>query len=114
MGLGTQPIETPDGWLIIYHGVRVAASGSLYRVGLALLDLEEPWKVISRSEQWVLSPTAPYEQVGDVPGVVFPTGAVLDRDSNQLRIYYGAADKVVALATADLGEIIDFLKECRL
>ena len=114
VGLGTQPIETPDGWLIIYHGVRVAASGSLYRVGLALLDLEEPWKVICRSEQWVLSPTAPYEQVGDVPGVVFPTGAVLDRNSNQLRIYYGAADKVVALATADLGEIIDFLKECRL
>ena len=72
------------------------------------------WKVISRSEQWVLSPTVPYEQIGDVPGVVFPTGAVLDRDSNQLCIYYGVADKVVALATADLGEIIDFLKECRL
>ena len=110
VGLGAQPIETPEGWLIIYHGIRLAASGSLYRVGLALLDLEEPWKLISRSEEWVLSPSTQYEQVGDVPGVVFPTGAVLDSDTNELRLYYGAADKVVGLATADLGELTRFVK----
>ena len=110
VGLGAQPIETPEGWLVIYHGIRVAASGSLYRVGLALLDLEEPWKLISRSEQWVLSPAASYEQTGDVPGVVFPTGAVVDRGTNELRLYYGAADKVVGLATADLGEVTRFAR----
>lgn len=110
VGLGTQPIETNEGWLIIYHGVRAAASGSLYRVGLALLDLDEPWRLICRSDKWVLSPSTPYEQVGDVPGVVFPTGAVVDTRSNELRVYYGAADKVVALATANLAEVLSFCK----
>jgi len=111
VGLGAQPIETPEGWLLVYHGVRVAASGSVYRVGLALLDLDEPWKLISRSEQWVLSPTEAYEQRGNVPGVVFPTGAVVDRDTKELRLYYGAADTTVALATADLSELIQFVKQ---
>jgi len=111
VGLGAQPIETSEGWLIIYHGVRMASSGSIYRVGLALLDLDEPWKLISRSDQWVLSPTELYEQMGDVPGVVFPAGAVVNRDINELRLYYGAADTVVALATADLGELIQLVKE---
>jgi len=109
--LGAQPIETPEGWLLVYHGVRVAASGSVYRVGLALLDLDEPWKMISRSEQWVLSPTEAYEQRGNVPGVVFPTGAAVDRDTKELRLYYGAADTTVALATADLSELIQFVKQ---
>jgi len=89
VGLGAQPIETPEGWLLIYHGIRLAAS---------------------RSEEWVLSPSTQYEQVGDVPGVVFPTGAVLDSGTNELRLYYGAADKVVGLATADLGELTRFVK----
>lgn len=111
VGLGAPPIETPEGWLLIYHGVRVAASGSIYRVGLALLDLDEPGKVIFRSDQWILSPTAPYEQTGDVPGVVFPTGAVVDQDTNELRLYYGAADSTVGLATADLGELIQSIKQ---
>lgn len=111
VGLGAQPIETSEGWLIIYHGVRMASSGSIYRVGLALLDLDEPWKLISRSNQWVLSPTELYEQIGDVPGVVFPTGAIVNSDSNELRLYYGAADTVVALATADLGKLIQLVKE---
>ncbi|MFQ5835845.1 MAG: glycosidase [bacterium] len=111
VGLGAQPMETREGWLIIYHGVRLAASGGIYRVGLALLDLDEPWKLIFRTEQWVLSPTEPYEQTGNVPGVVFPTGAIVNRDMNELRLYYGAADTVVALATADLAELIQFVKQ---
>lgn len=111
VGLGAQPIETPEGWLIVYHGVREAASGSIYRVGLALLDLEEPWKLRFRSQEWVLGPSAPYEQMGDVPGVVFPGGAILDQETKILRLYYGAADKVVALATADLNELLLFLKK---
>ncbi len=112
VGLGTQPIETPEGWLIIYHGVRATGSGSIYRVGLALLDLDDPCKIIRRSPAWVFGPREPYERVGDVDDVVFPTGAVLDPDTNELRIYYGAADDMVALATANLDEVIDYLKSC--
>ena len=112
IGLGTQPIETPEGWLLIYHGVRQTAAGSLYRVGLALLDLEEPWKVIRRSQEWVFGPKEPYEFIGDVAGVVFPTGAVVSKDNNELRLYYGAADSYVCVAFASMDEILDYLKDC--
>ena len=110
VGLGCPPIETPAGWLVIYHGVRVTPSGSLYRVGLALLDLEEPWRLLRRSPEWVLGPHEPYELVGDVPGVVFPTGAVHDPASGTLRVYYGAADRSIAVATADLDAVLAYLQ----
>lgn len=112
VGLGPQPIETPQGWLIIYHGVRFTASGSLYRVGLALLDLEEPWKVICRSEEWVLSPRESYERVGDVPGVIFPTGAVVHEETDELFLYCGAADTSVGLAIAPMSGIMEYILFC--
>lgn len=112
VGLGAQPIETSHGWLIIYHGIRRTASGSLYRVGFALLDLEEPWRVICRSDEWVLAPREIYELVGDVPGVVFPCGAVVDRDTNELRVYYGAADSYVGLAVADMDDVMEYVRSC--
>ncbi len=112
VGLGTQPIETSEGWLLIYHGVRQTAAGALYRVGLALLDLDAPWKVIKRSQEWVFGPKEPYEFIGDVAGVVFPTGAVIDKEKNELRLYYGAADSTVCVAFADMKEILDYLKRC--
>ncbi len=112
VGLGPPPIETPEGWLILYHGVRVTASGSLYRVGLALLDLEAPWRLIRRTESWVFAPEEDYERRGDVPGVVFPTGAILEQRTNTLRLYYGAADTTVCLALASLDEILEYLKHC--
>jgi len=110
VGLGTQPIETEKGWLIIYHGARSTASGSLYRVGLALLDLETPSKVISRSDEWVFGPKKDYEFIGDVPGVVFPCGAVFEEDSKELRIYYGAADTSIGVAFANLDKLLYFLQ----
>jgi predicted GH43/DUF377 family glycosyl hydrolase len=112
VGLGPPPIETPEGWLIIYHGVRVTASGSLYRVGLALLDLDYPWKIIRRTENWVFAPQEDYERRGDVPGVVFPTGALVEQETRRLRLYYGAADTTVCLATAALDDILEYLKHC--
>jgi beta-1,4-mannooligosaccharide/beta-1,4-mannosyl-N-acetylglucosamine phosphorylase len=112
IGLGAPPIETPEGWLLIYHGVRMTASGSLYRVGLALLDLEEPWKTIRRCSEWVFGAKESYERIGDVPGVTFPTGAIWLQDSNEVRVYYGAADTSVALAVADMGELLEYLKRC--
>jgi len=109
IGIGPPPIETKEGWLMIYHGTRVTAAGSLYRVGLAMLDLEEPWKVTHRSREWVFGPEANYEQIGDVPGVTFPAGAIYDRASNELRLYYGAADTSVALAMADMDDVLAYI-----
>ena len=111
IGLGPQPVETPEGWLIMYHGVRVTASGSIYRVGLALLDLDNPLKVICRSRFWVFGPREAYERIGDVAGVTFPSGLVYDAGTDNLFMYYGAADSTVALATARLKDVLDFLKE---
>lgn len=112
VGLGPPPIETDEGWLIIYHGVRDTASGKLYRVGAALLDLDDPTKVISRTDRWIFAPKERYELIGDVPGVVFPTGVIVDKKSDEIRMYYGAADTVVALAVARLSEFLAYLKSC--
>jgi len=112
VGLACQPIETSKGWLIFYHGVRATTAGEIYRVGLALLDLKEPWRVLRRSAEWILGPRATYEQIGDVGGVVFPTGVTINKKTNQLNLYYGAADCTVAVATADLDEILDYMMSC--
>jgi len=112
VGLACQPIETPHGWLIFYHGVRVTSSGAIYRLGLTLLDLEEPWRVLRRSDEWVLGPRAPYERVGDVNDVVFPTGAVIHKETNQFNLYYGAADCTVAVATTNLSDLLDDTMSC--
>ncbi len=112
VGLGPPPIETPEGWLIIYHGSRETASGALYRVGLALLDLET-LEVIRRSRDWIFGPEENYERVGDVDDVVFPCGAVVDDKTNELLVYYGAADTTVALATANLNDVLAYLKKCK-
>jgi predicted GH43/DUF377 family glycosyl hydrolase len=112
VGLACPPIETPQGWLIFYHGVRMTTAGAIYRVGLALLDLEEPWKVLRRGDEWILGPHEPYERIGDVSDVVFPTGVVVHKETDLLHLYYGAADCTVAVATAKLSEIIDFVLSC--
>lgn len=110
VGLGPQPIETSEGWLIIYHGVKTTASGSIYRLGLALLDLDNPSKVIKRCDDWVFGPSEIYERVGDVADVTFPCGAVVNKDD--LMMYYGAADTTIAVATASLKEVIKYIKKC--
>jgi beta-1,4-mannooligosaccharide/beta-1,4-mannosyl-N-acetylglucosamine phosphorylase len=109
VGLGPQPIETKDGWLIIYHGVKTTAAGSIYRLGLALLDLDDPSKLIARSDEWVFGPNEHYEREGDVPDVTFPCGVVLKGD--ELIMYYGAADTSMAIATASLTEVLEFIKK---
>jgi predicted GH43/DUF377 family glycosyl hydrolase len=112
VGLACQPIETAQGWMIFYHGVRSTTAGQIYHVGLALLDLEEPWRVLRRSDEWVLGPRELYERIGDVGGVVFPTGAIVHKETNQLNLYYGAADSAVAVATANLSDCIDYIMSC--
>ncbi|MCK4544899.1 glycosidase [candidate division WOR-3 bacterium] len=112
VGLGTQPIETDEGWLIIYHGARMTASGAVYRVGLALLDLEEPWKLIKRSDEWVFGPEEQYELVGISDAVVFPTGAIYKKQEDRLIIYYGSADYSICIAEAKMSDLIDYLMKC--
>jgi beta-1,4-mannooligosaccharide/beta-1,4-mannosyl-N-acetylglucosamine phosphorylase len=112
VGLACQPIETPQGWLLFYHGVRSTTASQIYRVGLALLDLNQPWKMLRRSDQWILGPHAFYERVGDVADVVFPTGAIVEKETDQIHLYYGAADSSIAVATAKLSDIIDYIMSC--
>lgn len=110
VGAGPAPIETAEGWLLLYHGVLTSCNGFVYSMGAALLDLDEPWKIVARGRDYLLSPQAPYEQVGDVPNVVFPCAALVDRDTDRLTIYYGAADTVTCLAHAHLSEILGSLR----
>jgi predicted GH43/DUF377 family glycosyl hydrolase len=109
IGLGPPPLRTEDGWLLVYHGVKDTVAGEIYRVGLALLDLKEPTRVLRRLPSWVLAPTAPYERTGDVPNVVFPCGLLHDEASDELRLYYGAADSSICLASAQLRDLLDAL-----
>jgi predicted GH43/DUF377 family glycosyl hydrolase len=112
VGLGCQPIEIPEGWLIVYHGVRGTTAGAIYRTGLALLDRDEPWRVLRRSEEWVLGPSEDYEQIGDVGSVTFVTGGVINDATNELYLYYGAADDKIAVAIGDMDAIRDYIMKC--
>jgi predicted GH43/DUF377 family glycosyl hydrolase len=110
IGLAPPPLQTPEGWLILYHGVRQTVSGSIYRLGLALLDLDDPTRVLRRSDRWVFGPDASYEREGDVDGVVFPCGWIAQGD--EIKLYYGGADTCVALATGNLSDLLEFVKNC--
>ena len=108
VGPGPVPIETPEGWLLIYHGVWTSCNGYLYYAGGALLDLEQPWKVLARTKDYLLAPTELYERVGDVPNVIFPSSAVVEGE--RVRLYYGCADTCISMAEANLSELIRFIK----
>jgi predicted GH43/DUF377 family glycosyl hydrolase len=109
IGLSPPLIETPRGWLLLYHGVRETAAGSIYRLGVALLDIDKPEHCLLRGNAWILGPEAPYELSGDVANVVFPCGYTIGTDGDTLNLYYGAADTSIALATGSIGELIGWL-----
>jgi len=109
IGIGPPPIETEEGWLLIYHGVRNTGGGDIYRIGLALLDIDT-LEVIRRSAEWIFRPHADYEVKGDVGRVVFPCGAVVREDT--LFMYYGGADTCVCLATSKMPDILAYLRQC--
>jgi len=111
VGAGPVPIETDEGWLMLYHGVMDTCNGFVYSMGAAILDIDEPWRVLYRTNQHVLTPEAPYEISGHVPNVVFPCAALCDFERDQLAVYYGAADTTSCLAYAKLSEVISFTKE---
>jgi predicted GH43/DUF377 family glycosyl hydrolase len=109
IGLSPPPIETTRGWLVLYHGVRHTAAGALYRLGLALFDLEEPQKCLLRGESWIFGPEAEYERRGDVRDVVFPCGYTLGGDGDAINLYYGAADSCIALARGSVRSLLQWL-----
>lgn len=111
VGGGPVPIETSEGWLLIYHGVLTSCNGFVYSASVALLDLEKPWKVIARAKPYIISPQTIYECTGDVPNVVFPCAALCDADTGRLAIYYGAADTVTGLAFGYVDELVEFAKK---
>jgi len=109
IGGGAPPIETPDGWLLIYHAAEDTPKGFVYHACAALLDLEDPTKVIARLPQPLISPTRPWEKEGTVRNIVFPSGTAVFDDT--LYIYYGAADERVATASVGLTSLLDALKK---
>lgn len=102
----TPPIKTDMGWLDIIHGVYTPAGGTYYYVGAMLLDLEEPWKVIGKTNSFILSPQEDYERHGNCDNTVFPCGAIADYETDQIRLYYGSCDNYISLATGSLSELV--------
>ena len=103
----TPPIKTDKGWLDIIHGVYRPAGGTYYYVGAMLLDLEQPWRVIGRTNSYILAPEEPYERHGNCDNTVFPCGAIADYEKDQIRLYYGACDNYICLAQGSLSELTD-------
>jgi len=106
IGASVPPIKTEHGWFEIYHGVKMTTSGPIYRIGTVLMDLEEPHKVISRCDKPILSPREDYERIGDVGNVAFACGAVVE-DTGEIKVYYGAADTCICVATTKFENLID-------
>jgi predicted GH43/DUF377 family glycosyl hydrolase len=110
IGLCSPPIETEKGWLVLYHGVRQTASGSIYRLGLALFDLDRPDVCLQRGDSWMFGPETPYERGGDVSDVVFPCGQTIGPDGDTIHLYYGAADSCMAMATGSIRCLLSWLE----
>ncbi len=107
----TPPIKTKDGWLVIFHGVWRNCANERYSLSAMLLDLDDPSKIIGKMESWILTPQADCERLGNVNNVVFACGALADEEKDEIRVYYGAADEHVCLATGSLSELIDACKK---
>jgi len=111
IGLSPPPIQTPKGWLVIYHGVRQTAAGAIYRLGLALFDLMNPGVCLKRGDEWIFGPEETYERRGDVDNVVFPCGTTIAPDGDTVRLYYGAADTSIAMATGSIQAMLLALEQ---
>jgi predicted GH43/DUF377 family glycosyl hydrolase len=103
----TPPLRVPEGWLVIIHGMDKPDGSLHYYIGAMLLDAEDPGKILGKTRSYLLAPDAPYEALGQVNNVVFPTGALAFPEEDKIFIYYGAADTRVCLATGSLREVID-------
>lgn len=110
VGAGPAPIKTSAGWLLFYHGVLTSCNGFVYSMGAAILDLEQPWRVLFRTRPYLLHPREIYEQIGDVQNVVFPGGALCDGDTGRIAIYYGCADTCTSIAFTTVDRVIHYIR----
>ncbi len=110
IGAGPVPIETTEGWLLFYHGVSTTCNGFVYSWGAALLDLEDPSRVLYRTRDYLITPEKEYETAGFVPNVAFPCAAIADAPTGRIVVYYGAADTYTALAFCQVDELIAYIK----
>jgi beta-1,4-mannooligosaccharide/beta-1,4-mannosyl-N-acetylglucosamine phosphorylase len=110
VGAGPIPIETREGWLLFYHGVTYTCNGFVYSFGAAILDLDDPGKVLFRTRDYLLTPEKAYETTGFVPNVAFPCAAMFDAPTGRIAIYYGAADTYTAIAFAQVDELLAHIK----
>ena len=106
VGAGAPPMRIDAGWLVVYYGVKETNSGPLFRLGAAILDAEDPTKVVGRSNIPILSPREDYERIGNLSNIVFCTGASIDDDGN-VQVFYGGADSCVCLGTTSVDEIVE-------
>jgi len=106
IGPGAPPVRTKDGWLVLYHGCRKHMNGIMYSAGCMLLDLKDPSRIIGKMRECLMWPERDYEMIGNVPQVVFPTAALIHGGEDELKIYYGAADTCMCLATADVSLLV--------
>ncbi len=106
IGPGATPVKTSRGWLNIYHGVFPTMDGSVYRLGVALHDLNDPSVIIGVGDDWILQPEEPYEITGYVHNVVFTCGAIPEKDGT-IKLYWGGADKVMCVGTGIIEELVD-------
>lgn len=111
IGSGATPIETSEGWLMFYHGVSGTCNGFVYSMGAAILDKDNPSKVLYRTRDYLLTPEKEYEKTGFVPNVAFPCATLQDPETGRIAIYYGAADTYVAVAYAQVDELVKYIKE---
>jgi beta-1,4-mannooligosaccharide/beta-1,4-mannosyl-N-acetylglucosamine phosphorylase len=110
IGAGAVPIETTEGWLMLYHGVSGTCNGFVYSFGAAILDLENPSKVLYRTRDYILTPEKEYETTGFVPNVAFPCATLHDAETGRITIYYGAADTYLAVAYTEVDELVNYVK----
>jgi predicted GH43/DUF377 family glycosyl hydrolase len=110
IGPGATPIRTPEGWLNIFHGVFKTMDGAVYRLGVALHDLEDPSRVSGVADEWILQPEDPWERTGYVHNVVFTCGAVAE-DDGTLKVYWGGADTVMCAGTAAIAELVELCRK---
>ena len=110
IGGGATPIETSDGWLLFYHGVTGTCNGYVYSIGGAILDRDEPSRVLHRCSTFLLTPETDYEERGFVPNVCFPCATLQDAVTGRIALYYGCADSYVGLAFTTVDEVTDYIK----
>lgn len=110
VGGSTPPVRTKKGWLFLYHGVRTFGISSIYKIGVMLTDLKEPWRILGKSAEPVLMPEHDYERIGDVANVVFTNGWIVDEDG-LVRIYYSGADSNICLATTTVDYLLSLCRK---